>query len=75
MRIGIFGGTFDPPHHGHLILAAEALDQLRLDKILWTLTGDPPHKPDAPITQIPIFYRINKTTGIIARQKAAPING
>jgi nicotinate-nucleotide adenylyltransferase len=53
MRIGIFGGTFDPPHHGHLILAAEALDQLRLDKILWTLTGDPPHKPDAPITPLP----------------------
>lgn len=44
MRLGIFGGTFDPPHLGHLILAAEALDQLRLDKVLWTVTGDPPHK-------------------------------
>lgn len=44
MRIGIFGGTFDPPHLGHLILAAEAYDQLRLDRLLWVLTPDPPHK-------------------------------
>jgi nicotinate-nucleotide adenylyltransferase len=44
MQVGVFGGTFDPPHLGHLILAAEALDQLRLDRILWVLTQDPPHK-------------------------------
>ncbi len=34
-RLGIFGGTFDPPHLAHLILAAEAQDQLALDKVLW----------------------------------------
>ena len=44
MRKGIFGGTFDPPHVGHQILAAEALDQLKLDVILWVLTAVPPHK-------------------------------
>ena len=33
MRIGIFGGTFDPPHLGHLILAMEACDQLNLDNL------------------------------------------
>ncbi len=44
MRIGIFGGTFDPPHIGHLILAAEARDQLNLDQVLWVVTPDPPHK-------------------------------
>jgi len=44
MRVGVFGGTFDPPHMGHLILAAEALHQLRLDRLLWVLTQDPPHK-------------------------------
>jgi nicotinate-nucleotide adenylyltransferase len=44
MRVGIFGGTFDPPHIGHLILASEAYDQLQLDRLLWVLTPDPPHK-------------------------------
>jgi len=43
-KIGIFGGTFDPPHIGHQVLAAEAYVQLRLDRVLWVLTPDPPHK-------------------------------
>jgi len=51
-RIGIFGGTFDPPHLGHLILASEAQDQLDLTRLLWTLTPEPPHKQDQPITSI-----------------------
>ena len=51
-RIGIFGGTFDPPHLGHLILASEAQDQLELTRLLWTLTPEPPHKQDQPITSI-----------------------
>ena len=55
MRFGIFGGTFDPPHIGHLILAAEAHDQLRLDKIIWILTPYPPHKKNQKITGI--MYR------------------
>lgn len=44
MRVGIFGGTFDPPHLGHLILADEALHQLKLMRVLWVLTPNPPHK-------------------------------
>lgn len=44
MKIGVFGGTFDPPHIGHQILAADALGQLKLDYILWVLTPSPPHK-------------------------------
>ena len=51
-RIGIFGGTFDPPHLGHLILASEAQDQLDLTRLLWTLTPEPPHKQDQSITAI-----------------------
>jgi nicotinate-nucleotide adenylyltransferase len=43
-RIGVFGGTFDPPHVGHMILAAEARTQLKLEKVLWVLTSVPPHK-------------------------------
>ena len=48
--IGIFGGTFDPPHIGHLILAAEARAQLGLDRLLWVLTPNPPHKQGQQIT-------------------------
>ncbi len=52
MRLGIFGGTFDPPHSGHLILAAEAQIQLKLDRVLWVLTPNPPHKTDRSVTSV-----------------------
>jgi nicotinate-nucleotide adenylyltransferase len=52
MRLGIFGGTFDPPHLGHLILAAEAHAQLGLERVLWVLTPVPPHKTDQQITPL-----------------------
>ncbi len=48
--IGIFGGTFDPPHIGHLILAAEARAEFSLDTVLWVLTSAPPHKKGISIT-------------------------
>lgn len=51
-RIGFFGGTFDPPHIGHLILAGEAVSQFQLDRLLWVLTPYPPHKLDNPITSL-----------------------
>jgi nicotinate-nucleotide adenylyltransferase len=54
--LGIFGGTFDPPHLGHLILAAEARQQLDLKRLLWVLTPIPPHKLDQTIT--PIEHRL-----------------
>lgn len=53
INIGIFGGTFDPPHIGHLILAAESHYQLKLDHLLWVLTPDPPHKLGQYITPLP----------------------
>lgn len=55
MRLGVLGGTFDPPHYGHLRLAQAALDQLELDRVLFVPAGQPPHKPDAPIS--PAFHR------------------
>jgi nicotinate-nucleotide adenylyltransferase len=51
-RIGIFGGTFDPPHLGHLILAGESRSQLRLTRLLWVLTPNSPHKIGNPATVI-----------------------
>jgi nicotinate-nucleotide adenylyltransferase len=50
--IGLFGGTFDPPHIGHLILCAEARLQLDLDRLLWVLTPNPPHKQGQSITSL-----------------------
>jgi nicotinate-nucleotide adenylyltransferase len=50
--IGIFGGTFDPPHLGHLILGAEALEHFGLGRLLWVLTPQPPHKPERSITPL-----------------------
>jgi nicotinate-nucleotide adenylyltransferase len=43
-RVGVFGGTFDPIHIGHLILAEEAWFQLALDQVILVPAGDPPHK-------------------------------
>jgi nicotinate-nucleotide adenylyltransferase len=53
VRLGVFGGTFDPPHLGHLILAAESLEQLKLDRLLWVLTSAPPHKLNQAISPLP----------------------
>jgi len=49
-KIGLFGGTFDPPHLGHMILASEAFSQLQLDRLLWILTPSPPHKQNQVLT-------------------------
>jgi nicotinate-nucleotide adenylyltransferase len=43
-RLGILGGTFDPPHLAHLTLARTAYEQLDLDLVLWAPAGQPPHK-------------------------------
>jgi nicotinate-nucleotide adenylyltransferase len=45
MRVGILGGTFNPPHLGHLIAAQEAYRELELDQVLLIPAGTPPHKP------------------------------
>ena len=48
-RIGILGGTFDPIHLGHLIIAQEALATCRLDRVLFVPSADPPHKRIAEV--------------------------
>jgi nicotinate-nucleotide adenylyltransferase len=48
MRIGVFGGTFDPPHVGHLLLAADARDALALDRLIFVPAAAQPFKVDTP---------------------------
>jgi len=67
MRIGVFGGTFDPPHIGHLILAAEAVSQLQLDRLFWVLTANPPHKLGHPIS--PSDQRLELVLAAIAGEE------
>jgi nicotinate-nucleotide adenylyltransferase len=49
-RLGFFGGTFDPPHVGHLALAEWARERLRLDRVLFVPAGSPPHKRGARLS-------------------------
>jgi nicotinate-nucleotide adenylyltransferase len=50
MRIGVFGGTFDPVHLGHLILAEQCREQGRLDQVLFVPSARPPHKRNHAVT-------------------------
>lgn len=50
LKIGIFGGTFDPLHIGHLIAAERVYDELKLDQIWFLVSHIPPHKLDHPPT-------------------------
>ena len=50
MRVGIFGGTFDPIHSGHLVLAEQCREQCKLDEVWFVPAALPPHKLTASIT-------------------------
>jgi len=71
-RIGLFGGTFDPPHIGHLILAGEAVSQFELSRLLWVLTPDPPHKQNNPIT--PLAHRLPMLQSMLAHDPVFEIS-
>ena len=49
-RLGIYGGTFNPIHTGHLIIAQEIYEQCKLDRLLFIPSARPPHKHHANIT-------------------------
>ena len=46
MKTGVFGGLFDPPHIGHLIIAQHVFEEFKLEKVLFVPAGHPPHKAD-----------------------------
>jgi len=49
LKIGIMGGTFNPIHYGHLIVAEDVREKCCLDKVLFIPSGQPPHKPDSEV--------------------------
>jgi nicotinate-nucleotide adenylyltransferase len=64
----VIGGTFDPPHYAHLVLAQNALVQLELDHVLFVPAGQPPHKPEQPVS--PIRHRVAMVQGAVADNPA-----
>jgi nicotinate-nucleotide adenylyltransferase len=67
-RVGVLGGTFDPIHIGHLILAEEARDQLDLSIVYFVPAGDPPHKQGRRLA--PVEDRLNMIELAIASNRA-----
>lgn len=63
-RVGIFGGTFDPPHDGHVSVARDVADALGLDEVLWIPVGSPPHKTGVALT--PPSLRLQMTRAAAA---------
>ncbi len=59
MKLGVLGGTFNPIHYAHLIIAEEVRDKLNLDKILFIPTYIPPHKEVKPEEKIEEKHRVN----------------
>ena len=68
MRLGVFGGTFDPPHGGHLLLAERAREELALERVLWVPAGDPWRKGDRQVT--PSEQRVRMVQKAIADNAA-----
>ncbi|MFQ3548354.1 MAG: nicotinate-nucleotide adenylyltransferase [Armatimonadota bacterium] len=63
-KIGLMGGTFDPIHYGHLILAEHAFEKFRLDKIIFVTAAEPPHK--SGMVEASSVDRFNMTAEAIA---------
>lgn len=60
LKIGIMGGTFNPIHNAHLILAQEVLSKLKLDKVIFIPSGNPPHKNSSEIAEKEHRYNMTK---------------
>lgn len=68
MNIGLFGGTFDPVHRGHLALAQAALDYYKLNRIYFVPANIPPHKQRQPLS--PFVHRFAMLALATAQHKA-----
>lgn len=66
-RVGIFGGSFDPPHRAHLRVAVAACDELALDALCWIPAAQSPHKVGQPMT--PEHHRLGMITCMAAQDE------
>ena len=64
MRIGLFGGTFDPVHHGHLLLARDCVEKIQLDRLVFIPNTISPHKES--LTSAPGPLRLEMLQGAVA---------
>jgi nicotinate-nucleotide adenylyltransferase len=71
-RLGILGGTFDPPHIAHLVLADQARRQLNLARVLFVPAGQPPHKLDRAVSSVE--HRVAMTRLAIAGEAGAELS-
>lgn len=61
-KIGIMGGTFDPIHYGHLVIANEVLDKYNMERIVFIPAGRPPHKKGPQASSQDRFFMTNLAT-------------
>src|SRR5437763_548847 len=72
MRVGLFGGSFDPPHQGHVAVSDVALKALRLDRVWWLASPHNPLKPDAPAD---LTARIAAARALVAGHPRIAVTG
>jgi nicotinate-nucleotide adenylyltransferase len=72
MRVGLLGGTFDPVHLGHLVLAEQAREAGRLDQVRFVVAARPPHKSDQALT--PFAHRVEMLRLALAGEAAFQVD-
>ncbi len=70
MRLGLFGGSFNPPHLGHLVVAEALRETCGLDRVVWMPAARPPHKPGADADLAPPEARLALVRAAIAGNAA-----
>ncbi len=70
--VAAFGGTFDPVHNGHMIIARSILEQLQLDRVLFVPAAQPPHKEDRSIS--PFDQRLAMVELAVAREQGLGVS-
>lgn len=73
-KVGFFGGTFDPPHLGHLSLARHATEQMKLDRLLWVLTPISPFKNKTHASLEQRIHMVKLTTDELAGSEYCSID-